>query len=211
MARPRSRSPRHQQNVCAAAIAANELDVEPEHLAGDQHDVGLRAAGLRAAEDGRASRLLQVFQAGDARVRADQEAERIVIVLRGGAEPGETIWLELGGGVSQQRLQRIVAHHHADGEAVARHRRIHGVGHHHAAGAGLVLDHDIGLARDVSSHVGQQASILVVAAALRRAHHEVDGLAFVEVLRGGGMRRRRHDGCKGEQADGTRQHVGLRV
>ena len=63
---------------------------------------------------------------------------------------------------------------------------VHGV---EAAGARHVLHHHRGIAGDVPAHVPRQhARIDVEAAARREAGQDVDGLALVEILRGG----RRH-------------------
>src|SRR5215471_7425756 len=62
-----------------SAITAHELSVEPKHLAGDQHDVGVGAARGQAAEAERPGRLLYILDRLERSVGAHDEAIGVIL------------------------------------------------------------------------------------------------------------------------------------
>src|SRR5206468_4803775 len=110
--------------LLGAAVAADELNVELEHVARDQHEVSVAAADRKPAEAERVTAALEVGDRSDGRVGADDDAIGIILIARWRAEPEELFGPILGGRIAKQRLDRIGAPHQAEREPVARRLRV---------------------------------------------------------------------------------------
>src|SRR5215475_8507698 len=70
-----------------AAIAADELDVELEYIARNENQIGVAAAGCKAAEPKRKASRLEIGDRFDGRVRTHHDAVGIVLIARRRADP----------------------------------------------------------------------------------------------------------------------------
>ena len=110
------------------------------------------------------------------------------------ADPLELGRVEAHPLVPQVLLQHEPADPHADGQPVGFGLVVEVVGGDATTGSWAVLDNDRGVARYVPGHVPRQESrVGVETAAGRGRHHDVDGLAGIEIV-GCGIGRHRGQG-----------------
>ena len=195
-------APFHRQvNLVAAGIAGDDLEFGAEKLVHHRGiDVGDCALARRAGNDFALAQVVDGLDAGRVPDRhgLDHRRER--------AEPVEFFCIEAHA-LRADRLRRgkIVAEH-ADVSAVARRLREQIVRHVDAAGAGHVLRHHVGIARNVLADMARhQARMQIVFAADAHSDQHVDGLAAIEVGRRLGLRGRRCHAREQEQSTKHRQ------
>ena len=195
-----------QRDLAAAGIAHHQLEPGAQQIVQHHREVARRGAVAARADDqlGR-QRVLEVLHR---RVGA-HEADIDVAV--GVAEIKELRRLVLHRRAAEQRLQDRAGKDRAGHGAVLRRDGIDIPGRAVRSGAAHVLHHDRRIAGDVIAEMArEQPCVGVVAAARRRADHDLELLALVELLDEFSRRFLRHRearGCQhaGAGDDGTSQ------
>src|SRR5262245_23767970 len=170
-----------EPDVGGALVAGDELDGQPQRERRHPDGVvgGARARNVAAELHGRGGGH-PVLQAGDP---AGLRESAHHVIPRRRADVLELAGLELDALLSQSLAQQQAADEAAHGEPVGLGHPVQVIGEDQAAGARHVLDHDGGVAGNVTAHVaGERPGVGVEAAPGREADEDAHRLAPVEPL-----------------------------